>query len=298
MKIGIVILNYLNWQDTVECVDSLSEQTNQDFEMIVVDNFSNNESVERLTEKYRHLKNFHLIETKQNLGFAKGNNIGIQYCMNKLKIQNILVTNNDVIFTDKDYIQKLMNLPLDNKVGAYGTRIIGLDGLNQNPLKYTPGFYEVLRELLFPLVKVIKNIIRHNRIRIDDTQDSAVANESSTEIQYDYVLHGSVIYFTQNYLSQMQGFYPETFLYYEENILGIVFKKLDLEMKYVDDFEILHKEDQSSNLSFNNESGVKYRLGRESVKIASKLLFKSPKKIKTITNRYPYDYDVIVSSKS
>ena len=300
MKIGIVILNYLNWKDTVDCIESLFLQTDQEFEMVVVDNYSKNETVKILTEKYQDLKNFHLIETKENLGFAKGNNVGLRYCIRDLKVNNVLVINNDVIFTDKEYIHKLKQLPLNNNIGAYGTKIIGLDGLNQNPLKFNPGPYEVLREYLFPIIKNLKNTSLYRSFK--KTKNTPNVSENKTRLSNEgysnYILHGSVLYFTQNYLSILEGFYPETFLYYEENILGLLFKKIGLEMEYIDNLEILHKEDQSSSLSFNNESGVKYRFGRESVKIALKVLLLSLNRIKKITNNYSYNYEVIVSNKS
>lgn len=292
MKIGIVILNYLNWKDTVECIDSLLLQSDQNFEIVVVDNCSKNETIEILEGKYKNLRNFHLLEMQDNIGFAQGNNAGIRFCMHTLQINNILVINNDVVFQDKDYISKLKQFPLDNNVGAYGTKIIGLDGINQNPLKFNPSFYEVTREYLFPLVSKIKESYVYKKIKRNGNQN-LLSETKANPNSGSYILHGSVIYFTENYLKEFEGFYPETFLYYEENILGILFKKCGLEMKYIDSLEILHKEDQSSTLSFNNESGVKYKFGRESVRIAFKVLFLSKKKIRSIINTYPYTFRII-----
>ena len=53
-KVGIVISNYNGWQDTVQCLASLQKQTCQDFEIILLDDASTNDSVQQLQ---KHLKN-------------------------------------------------------------------------------------------------------------------------------------------------------------------------------------------------------------------------------------------------
>ena len=44
-KVGIVISNYNGWQDTLVCLDSLQKQTYKDFEIILLDDASPNDSV-------------------------------------------------------------------------------------------------------------------------------------------------------------------------------------------------------------------------------------------------------------
>ena len=132
-KIGIVILNYLNWEDTLECINSLRLQSDQDFEAVIVENGSPNESVSRIRDYIKNDKNIHLYVVENNLGYANGNNMGILYLKNKYSINRILLTNNDVIFDDRNYISKLIDIEYDGNIGAIGTKIIGSDGLNQNP---------------------------------------------------------------------------------------------------------------------------------------------------------------------
>ena len=74
-NVGIVISNYNGWQDTVRCLQSLEKQTYRDFEIILLDDASPNDSVARLRE---HLPpNTVFLPQEQNLGFAAVNNIGI-----------------------------------------------------------------------------------------------------------------------------------------------------------------------------------------------------------------------------
>ena len=66
--VGIVISNYNGWQDTVQCLQSLQKQTFTDFEIILLDDASPNDSVAQLGA---HLPaNTVFLPQSQNLGFA------------------------------------------------------------------------------------------------------------------------------------------------------------------------------------------------------------------------------------
>lgn len=300
MKIGIVILNYLNWHDTVECVDSLANQIFGDYEVVVVDNSSKNESFDELYSRYGKEENIHLLQSKDNLGFAKGNNIGILYCKEILGIENILVINNDVIFTDAHYLQYLAEYSVGDTIGVLGSRIIGSDGKNQNPSSnFKPSFKAVFREFSFPLLRKYKlsgvlkigsSIKRKLSGTSKEGNGIAAKTDDSVSIHKPYNLHGSALFLTENYIREINGFYPDTFLYYEEEILALVCHKLHLQMVYTDEIEIYHKEDQSSKLSFNNEEGIKYEMGRKSVRVGLKVSLMSINKIKAKTNHYPYNF--------
>ena len=62
--------------------------------------------------------------------------------------------------------------------------------------------------------------------------------------------------FTPDYFKRYDGFYNKTFLYNEEIILYMRCERYGLKMKLINDVSIYHKEDKSSELSFNNDSGV------------------------------------------
>lgn len=291
MEIGIVILNYLNWKDTVECIDSLKDQTNQNFKIVIVDNNSDNESVDELRSRYENTEQIHLLVNKENLGFAKGNNTGILYCKTILNINNILVINNDVIFTDKDYIDYLINYPINDNIGVVGTEIIGSDGKNQNPRYFNPTFKSVFREFLSPIINSnLANEIRKIRDKRKSKPQTSTTNKSPlVNNTKGLILHGSVLYFTENYIQRINGFYPETFLYYEEEILALVCHKLGLKMEYDSTKSIYHKEDQSSQISFQNLEKVKRKFARRSVRIGLKVSLLNRKSIQNVINSEVYE---------
>jgi GT2 family glycosyltransferase len=71
-------LNWNGWRDTVECLKALKACKYRNLTVIVVDNGSNDDSVARIRAAH---PNILLFESKKNLGFASGNNIGIRYAL-------------------------------------------------------------------------------------------------------------------------------------------------------------------------------------------------------------------------
>lgn len=295
MEIGIVLLNYLNWKDTVECIESLKNQTNQQFQIVIVDNNSGNESIPELYKRYGLTENIHILENSENLGFAKGNNTGIAYCRSKLNLYNVLVSNNDVIFTDKNYIDYLVKHNYSDNVGVVGTEIIGSDGKNQNPRYFNPSSKSVLREFFSPVLhskmaykmRNIRDVLKNKSSDLDSQEPK------QQSLNKQKILHGSVLFFTENYLKIAKGFYPETFLYYEEEILALVIDKIGLQMEYDPSISIYHKEDQSSQLSFQNLESIKRGFARKSVRVGLKVSLTKTSKILKVINYKKYNTSLL-----
>jgi|APSaa5957512622_1039677.scaffolds.fasta_scaffold07825_4 GT2 family glycosyltransferase len=97
--ISIIILNWNGKEVLKECLDSVKAQTFKDHETIVVDNASTEGSQEFLKKNYSWAK---LVQNKENLGYAGGNNGGIR----KAKGDWILILNNDTVL-DKNFLKEL-----------------------------------------------------------------------------------------------------------------------------------------------------------------------------------------------
>ena len=100
-KISIVILNYINYKDTIECIESIFEMNYRYEGIVVVDNNSENESVKILNKKYKDNKKIIIVKARHNYGFAKGNNIGICIARRKFHTDFVFVVNNDTVFVKK-----------------------------------------------------------------------------------------------------------------------------------------------------------------------------------------------------
>ncbi len=97
--VSIIILNYNGEEFLENCLESIFRETNQDFEVIVVDNDSPDKSGEKFSKKYQKC-NF--ILNKKNFGVSEGLNIGIKNANGEF----IILLNNDLIVAPKwlDYL--------------------------------------------------------------------------------------------------------------------------------------------------------------------------------------------------
>jgi len=113
-KVTIIVLNWNGIKDTVKCLDSLKKIHYSNFEIIVVDNASNGNDVEILKEKYKD--EIILIENKENLGFAIGNNNGMKYALEK-GTDYVLLLNNDTV-VDPLFLDELIKITeKDSEIG-------------------------------------------------------------------------------------------------------------------------------------------------------------------------------------
>lgn len=110
-RIGIVIVNYngANYQN--ECIESIYKSTYTNFDIVVVDSGSTDNSVEKLSNAFPDVK---IIRNNDNIGVAAGNNIGIDYFMEN-NFEYIMLMNNDVEIEDK-LIERLLDKADENTI--------------------------------------------------------------------------------------------------------------------------------------------------------------------------------------
>lgn len=92
-KVAIILLNWNGKKDTLECLSSLQKLSYKNIDIIVVDNGSTDDSVREIRLAFPKTC---LIETGKNLGFAGGNNPGIEHAL-KNGADYLLLLNNDTI---------------------------------------------------------------------------------------------------------------------------------------------------------------------------------------------------------
>lgn len=92
-KIVVVLLNWNGKKDTLECLSSLEKVDYPHFQAIVVDNGSTDGSVKEIRERFASIP---ILENGKNLGFAGGNNPGIEWALRK-RAEWIFLLNNDTI---------------------------------------------------------------------------------------------------------------------------------------------------------------------------------------------------------
>jgi GT2 family glycosyltransferase len=238
-KVAIVILNWNSYDDTIECLNSLVDLDYPFFEVFLVDNGSKDNSLVRIENEYRRGKFpyiINILKSDRNLGFAGGNNIGIQKAYQE-NFNYFWLLNNDTT-VDPNALNELINeIKGDSKVGIvgskiyyYGTDIIWFAGGVVN--KYTGktshiGFKE-------------KDKFQYNNIK-----------------EVDYISGCSLLF--KKELIETAGYMSEDyFLYYEETDWNLRAHKCDWKIKYVPGSIIYHKVSVSSGGENNLAPYVDY----------------------------------------
>ncbi|MBU1164112.1 glycosyltransferase family 2 protein [Patescibacteria group bacterium] len=106
-KVAIIILVYNGRQFLPDCLSSLTKITypKDQYQIIVVDNASTDDSVNYIVKNYQNVK---LIKNSENYGFAQGNNIGIQYAIDK-GYDYIYLLNQDTV-VDPNFLDQVVKL--------------------------------------------------------------------------------------------------------------------------------------------------------------------------------------------
>lgn len=109
--VSIIIVSWNSENFLEDCINSIKHQTYENFEIILVDNVSKDNSVKIVQDNFPQVK---IIANKDNVGFAEGNNIGIKNSNGDL----IALVNPDVIL-EKNWLEFLVDkIQSGNTVGG------------------------------------------------------------------------------------------------------------------------------------------------------------------------------------
>lgn len=242
-KLGIVILNYINFQDTIDCVDSILNQDYINYNIIIVDNKSSNESIEEIRNRFEGNTKITLIVAEKNEGFAKGNNLGIRYAIEELNCTDIFLLNSDTVLLTKDVLSSMMNC-CGKGIGLVNPTCIGCNNKIQTPYgRFTQHlFLETLRALFNIFSGTIQNIFKINyglSKRINGYNLEQLESQG-------YIVQGAAYILTAEFFKYYKQLFPKTFLYGEELNLAWYLDKVGLRTMVDQNAKILHKEGGST----------------------------------------------------
>lgn len=122
MDLSIIIVNYKTKDLTLACIQSVfSSTTSYNYEIILIDNASNDGTIQSVNEQYPEVVT---IANKENVGFSRANNQGIRIA----KGRYVLLLNSDTI-VQQDTLQTMLDFMDENPiVGASGCKIVLPDG--------------------------------------------------------------------------------------------------------------------------------------------------------------------------
>ena len=219
-KLSIITVNYNGLKDTCELIDSIP--FNDDMEVIVVDNASLQDEASVIQQRYPQVN---VIRSKKNLGFAGGNNLGIQAAHGKI----LFLLNNDTVLRPQasDLSHLIDRLESSPKVGVVCPKIRFAWG--SNPIQFT-GYT--------PLSKIT---VRNQAIGFGEEDHGQYDIPHSTPYA-----HGAAMMLKREVIDKV-GLMPECyFLYYEEIDWSMMITSAGYEIWYEPVCTIYHKESQAT----------------------------------------------------
>lgn len=122
-RVLILIVNWNGAEVLGECLSSLAAVTRPDYEILVVDNASSDGSVDLVRERYPDV---HVIESSENLLYAGGNNLGLQWGLER-DFGLFLLLNNDTE-VEADFLEPLVRASMQSdRAGIFGSKIFYAD---------------------------------------------------------------------------------------------------------------------------------------------------------------------------
>ena len=105
-KVVIVIVNWNGGKKIVDCLSSLKMTLYPNFEVILVDNCSKDNSIKQLK---RIIPSMKIIKLKKNYGYTIATNLGWQYGIKKLKADYICAMDSDIVTVERSWLTKVIN---------------------------------------------------------------------------------------------------------------------------------------------------------------------------------------------
>ena len=218
IEVSIITINYNGLEDTCALIETIP--FNENMEVIVVDNASNNQEADIIAQRYPYIK---VIRSDQNLGFAGGNNLGIQAAHGRY----LFLVNNDTVFKDFNIHTLIDRMESSPEIGIICPKIRFAWG--NNPIQfagYTP----------------LSKITVRNRALGFGQEDHGQYNTA----HLTPYAHGAAMLIRREAIDKV-GLMPECyFLYYEELDWSMMFTRAGYQIWYEPACTIYHKESQAT----------------------------------------------------
>ncbi len=280
MDIVFVILHYLTEQETIEAVEHIKQNCDtENYKIVIVDNFSPNNSYDILKQRFEDDEKIELVKTNENLGFARGNNVGYRIAKEKYDPKYIILLNNDVFVKEKGLFSKLEKEYEKSKFAVAGPLIDGPNGKLSPELPawqrefptidYCNFRIKDMRERIFwgriGLYRKVCPFLRrriYNKLNIFQNPGTPIAGikDNRDEFKlYDVVIHGCCIIFSEEYINKYEGLDDRTFMYGEERILFVRVLSDKMRTVYMPEINVFHKgEVATKKAGLKEESEKRY----------------------------------------
>lgn len=246
-KIGMVILNYNDYETTSKYIDMIKNYKSINH-IVIVDNNSTDGSYEKLSSINNN--KIKVIKTDKNKGYAYGNNFGINYLNKNNDVDYIIISNPDIIVEEK--VIKKLQKDMDNNEDIS----IVCPVINQLDEKIRGWRLPTIKDEILLNINYIQRKVK-KKLNYNEEKYSGLLTKVD-------VVPGCFFMIRKDIMKLIGNFDEATFLYYEENILGQKLKNIDKKTYVDNEVSVIHDLSVSVDKSFN--SIKKYKILKQSQK--------------------------------
>lgn len=240
MKNAIIILNYNDSDNTKKILKKIKNYKILDY-IIVVDNKSTDDSLKKL--KNFENEKIKIVLALENKGYAAGNNVGIKYVLENFKVENIIISNPDII-VEEETISQLLN-HLKKKELAVIAPVVKEPSVISRGWRLPTFFSELIANIPF---------FRRYEMSFLAYKEKDYQKEL-TQVE---VVKGCFFIIKKEALEAIDLFDEHTFLYYEEIIMGKKLKDKNLKTYIDNKSTVIHALSQSVDKSVKKINKFKY----------------------------------------
>lgn len=243
VKVGIVVVSYHNPDMTARFINEELVKIHVPYTLVVVNNDSTPEDCRQLAERVGlcladleqpvSVADRYILCSRENLGYAKGNNLGVEFLRKVGSFTHYLFSNDDIELKSQDVLERLISsMELHPDVACVGPRVVGKDGRDQSPHH---SYVSPLRQIGWKLFSFMRKRKKGGAVSLDRPAEG-----------YAYWVSGAFMLCKADAFSKVDGFDPATFLYFEEVILAERLKKIQGKVYFEPAATILHYEGNST----------------------------------------------------
>ena len=232
-SVSLLIVSYNVRQYIAHAIDAIIKSDLDDFEIIIIDNNSFDNTASYLKERYSHLRQIKIVQNQENIGFGKA----INQAASLAKGQYYLILNPDTIIQEETISTLKEYLDSNPEVGMVGPKILNADGTLQLACKRSfPTLGVALPKLLgfsriFPKSKWAG---KYNLTYLDEDEISSVD-----------AISGSCMFIRSFLFHELKGFDERFFMFGEDLDLCSRIWKNNYEIHYVPTTQIVHYQGES-----------------------------------------------------
>ena len=263
-SVCIILLNYKNPIDTISCLNSLLRLTYSNFKIMLCDNGSGDDSIQKFIEwaealilqgkslRYAILNanvsvpkfpktdtgniTLYIVENKVNRGYAAGMNVGIRHALNLEPFKYLWILNNDTT-VDKNALTYLVRkMDKDSSIGLCGSTIL---------YAHDPGRVQALGGFLFNRVFGLSKQIGNGEL----WSDKLIQEYPESRIEREmFGIQGASVFVRKEFLEKIGMMDEEYFLYSEEQDWAMRSKGI-FKLGYASGSLVYHQEGKTTGSS-------------------------------------------------